>query len=117
MTRVLRTASCGTVGDPNVRPSRVTLFASGRSPATEKADAVESVASMPTTPGASVASSARSLGSIGSRPTCALDLDAGRAMMASNTAAKAPRENVCIKGCRFDGSLWCPDGLHQVYHR
>ncbi len=68
-TRVLRIASCGTLADPAESPSSVMLFASGRSPATENADEVESVAPIATTPGASVARTLGSDASMGSRST------------------------------------------------
>src|SRR6266550_3660032 len=43
MTRSERTASWGTLPEPNDMPSMVMLFAVGRCPATEKAVAVESL--------------------------------------------------------------------------
>jgi len=69
-TRVLRIASCGTLPDPNERPSSVMLFAVVRCPATEKAASVVSVPAIPTTPGASVASVFGSEASIGNRASC-----------------------------------------------
>ena len=68
-TRVLRNASCGTLPEPNERPSNVMLLAVARCPATEKAALVESVSLIATTPGASVARVFRSEASIGRRAT------------------------------------------------
>ncbi|OLC73018.1 MAG: hypothetical protein AUH78_14835 [Gemmatimonadetes bacterium 13_1_40CM_4_69_8] len=66
-TRIERTASWGTLPVPNDRPSRVTLFAVGRCPATENAVAVESLSRIPRTPGCKVATAFRSEALIGRR--------------------------------------------------
>ena len=70
MTRIERTASWGTLAEPNDMPSMVMLFAVGRCPATEKAVAVESLPRIPSTPGWSVATVFTSETSIGSRASC-----------------------------------------------
>jgi len=66
-TRVDRTASWGTLPEPNDIPSSVMSLAVVRWPATENAASVESVPAIPTTPGASVATKFKSEASIGSR--------------------------------------------------
>ena len=71
ITRVLRTASCGTEPEPKLRPSRVIWFWFWGCPATEKLAGVESVAIVPTTPGESVATVFKSPLSTGSRSSCA----------------------------------------------
>ncbi len=69
ITRVLRTASVGTV-PPNDRPSSVTRFWSARCPATEKPAAEVSEPDNPTTPGISAATEFGSEASIGRRASC-----------------------------------------------
>src|SRR2546427_3941323 len=66
-TRIERTASWGTLPEPNDRPSRVTLLAVGRCPATENAVAGESLSRIPRTPGCKVATVLRSEALIGRR--------------------------------------------------
>jgi hypothetical protein len=70
MTRVPRTASCGKVVPPKVRPSRVTLFCDARWPATLKPDCVESLPRCWTTPGVRPASAFGSVASTGRRSAC-----------------------------------------------
>ena len=72
ITRVLRTASAGTV-PPNDRPSSVTRFWSARWPATEKPAAVESLPASPTTPAESAAIELGSEASMGRRMSCSPD--------------------------------------------
>ena len=66
-TRIERTASCGTLPEPNDRPSSVMLFPVGRCPATENAVAVESLSRIPRTPGCKVATVLRSEALMGRR--------------------------------------------------
>src|SRR2546425_7990779 len=64
-TRIERTASWGTLPEPNDRPSRVTLLAVGRCPATENAVAGESLSRIPRAPGCKGAPGLRSEALIG----------------------------------------------------
>ena len=135
ITRVLRTASEGTLPDPKLNPSRVIWFWLVGWPPTENVAAVESVAEVPMTPGASAAMDARSPLSMGSRSSWAADrlrswlpavgrsvccaLVFARTWTAASTCALRVSRTLCTRRssslCRETGPLYGPNPMKLTF--